>query len=1082
MGWAPWTNLTGLWIGLGCLLAYIAVLSIILCTSFLLDNAPLNFVRLLLVSSIFLTPFNHQFSTGILPIFGQFGRVARTTTRSQVRATRISSGWWSFWSLLVLLLTITTSVQWSEGCAGNMDSVRASVSSQPGAKERVEELQVAFELSQTNSHQTVKKRSYKRAVRRAEIRGFTLYRGRLCTAHQLGTTHKDTTHDVVTKPNIIQNHKLKRKRITCFSWNSSGLSPSGWDFFQQWLACQRLDVIMIQETHWGYTSEWVMEHYYALHSGVGAGRAGLLCLISKDLCQIHDLSWHEVLPGRLMHFRINGRDRDLDFINIYQHIHVRDRMEDRCNLWTELQTLLTKLPKRNHLTLMGDWNTSPGTSSTAVGVETFQWKTSRCGGPKHTDAQVFHNILKQFDLVAINTWDSTLGPTYIFGDQTSRIDFVICRRQHTDETSKHVQYLGDFPLICPTGAHHIPQIASLLKVWHQNFSESPTGWTRAQRLELHRQWTRNPGAADKLQEDIRETIAALPRDGNRFDHVHDALNSFPAPQTHQTREAVYKYDITPFQLFQAHSQHLRELRQPTLGNLFQAWFHVHHRLYRQRARKQMRLTSSQARKQHLNKIFAIAGKAEAAKDHFRMYQAIRELAPKQPFRRIQIRDTDGTILSPSAAADRIQDWLTDLYHDPEAESERRSFQWPFTAQEFQHGLLELPALKALAPGYAPALFWHGAAEVLAPYLQEYFCIGSEQMTLPRQWTMGSFCLLPKHTKRTHAPQDLRPITLLEPCGEALLGTLALHLFDTIGATLCSVPQYAYLPGRGTEEALIRVFRHCDTVRNLCNSHRFPLHQSAQGLNPGPLEGGLLVTMDLSKAFDMVHRGRLFRCLSNLGVPDHLLDFLNAIYHETSYTFQHRGQTRCLSTSRGIRQGCKAAPTLWAAYVTGILLECGQTIDAQWLYDCITMYADDGCMHEVVTTPEQFEQLVHKVGFTLDLFEAAQLTINLEKTYALLRLVGSAVDKIHKQYIMKTPNGTFLKIPRRSGQSTLIRLVKHFQYLGATVSYYNFERATTLARIKASEKTGQQLHCWLHTTRGFRGSKSIKSGNNVSSQH
>ena len=290
--------------------------------------------------------------------------------------------------------------------------------------------------------------------------------------------------------------------------------------------------------------------------------------------------------------------------------------------------------------------------------------------------------------------------------------------------------------------------------------------------------------------------------------------------------------------------------------------------------------------------------------------------------------------------------------------------------------------------------------------------------------------------------------------------------------MCSVPQYAYLPGRGTDDALIRVFRHCDAVRTTCQSHRFPLQQMALGLKPGPLEGGLLVTLDLSKAFDMVPRGRLFRCLSNFGVPSQLIDFLNVVYFDTSFSFQHRGQTRHLGTSRGIRQGCKAAPTLWAAYITEILLDCGHNIDEKWLYDCLTMYADDGCMHEVVTSPEQFVQTVHKVGITLDLLEAAKLTINLEKTYAMLRLVGTAVAKTQKQYIMKTSKGAFSKIPR-SGQITYIRLVKHFQYLGATVCYYNFERATTLARIKASEKTGQQLHRWLHTTRGFQGHQKYK---------
>jgi hypothetical protein len=246
-----------------------------------------------------------------------------------------------------------------------------------------------------------------------------------------------------------------------------------------------------------------------------------------------------------------------------------------------------------------------------------------------------------------------------------------------------------------------------------------------------------------------------------------------------------------------------------------------------------------------------------------------------------------------------------------------------------------------------------------------------------------------------------------------------------------------------------------------------LQQIAQGQHLGALTGGLLVTLDLSKAFDMVPRGHLFRCLSILGVPDVLLDFLNAIYHQTDFTFQHRGQTRNVETSKGIRQGCKAAPTLWAAYATGLLLEIWQHTDAQWLYECITMYADDGCMHEVVTSPEQFRCLLRKVGTTLDLLEAAQLTINLEKTPAMRRLVGPLSTCAQRLFVKRGKRGgAWLKIPRRNGTITHIRLVKHIQYLGATLSYYNFERQTMLARIKAGDKTSQQLTRWLHSQKGF----------------
>ena len=311
-------------------------------------------------------------------------------------------------------------------------------------------------------------------------------------------------------------------------------------------------------------------------------------------------------------------------------------------------------------------------------------------------------------------------------------------------------------------------------------------------------------------------------------------------------------------------------------------------------------------------------------------------------------------------------------------------------------------MKALSPGFAPAPFWHCAAEEIADHLQDYFSACSLQRNLPRQWNTGSLCLLPKHGRRTHVPQDLRPITLLEPCSKALLGTLAQHLMEFIGRTLCSVPQYAYLPGRGTEDALARVLRHCEAVRASCIVQQYPIQHHAQGLQTVQLGGGLMITLDLSKAFDMVPRCKLFQCLSLLGVPNSLLDFLHAIYFETSYTLQHRGQTRTLDTSRGIRQGCKAAPTLWAAYATGLLLNIGQHLDDRWLYDCITMYADDGCLHEVVTSPEQFRGLIAKIGTTLDLIEDAQLVVNFEKTYAMLRLVGTAVAKIQKQFIFENP--------------------------------------------------------------------------------
>ena len=67
----------------------------------------------------------------------------------------------------------------------------------------------------------------------------------------------------------------------------------------------------------------------------------------------------------------------------------------------------------------------------------------------------------------------------------------------------------------------------------------------------------------------------------------------------------------------------------------------------------MKITSAMARKRRLAHVYQVAGEASQARDHFRLYQAIRQLAPKQQFCRIQIRSSDGNIMTPGQEADLL---------------------------------------------------------------------------------------------------------------------------------------------------------------------------------------------------------------------------------------------------------------------------------------------------------------------------------------------------------------------------------------------------------------------------------------------
>ena len=187
-----------------------------------------------------------------------------------------------------------------------------------------------------------------------------------------------------------------------------------------------------------------------------------------------------------------------------------------------------------------------------------------------------------------------------------------------------------------------------------------------------------------------------------LDDIHQALNAFTPDSRTPVNESVYRQITTPFQLFQIHTAHLAALRDLSLGNIFKAWYHIRQR---SSARKQMRTTAKTARKAKLQKIYDAAAAAERADNPFRMYQAIRTLAPKQTFQRVTLRSNNGEMLSPDQAADHLADWFRQLYHDDQPSEEACAFDWPFSMTEFQTGLEQLPLAKALDPRFAPAPFW-----------------------------------------------------------------------------------------------------------------------------------------------------------------------------------------------------------------------------------------------------------------------------------------------------------------------------------------------------------------------------------------
>lgn len=147
---------------------------------------------------------------------------------------------------------------------------------------------------------------------------------------------------------------------------------------------------------------------------------------------------------------------------------------------------------------------------------------------------------------------------------------------------------------------------------------------------------------------------------------------------------------------------------------------------------------------------------------------------------------------------------------------------------------------------------------------------------------------------------------MEPIGKAVLGLTTDKITAFLSPILSRDPQFAYLPWRSTQDCLIRISHRSAQVQQLVQTHAKPLHSRQQGRIPPALYGGLVLVLDISKAFDSVNRSRLMQHLATLDLPVELQTLIRAWHQDTAY--------HLIQITKGVRQGCRLAPILWACYV------------------------------------------------------------------------------------------------------------------------------------------------------------------------
>ena len=510
---------------------------------------------------------------------------------------------------------------------------------------------------------------------------------------------------------------------------------------------------------------------------------------------------------------------------------------------------------------------------------------------------------------------------------------------------------------------------------------------------------------------------------------------------------------------------MRAQRRTAKGMLtaWQLWvrFQQAHRIHKQRSRRRT--------KDRRDELLVQAQQAADQGNTYGLWRIVKQLAPKAPRKRLQLHK-EGNILSTSEELS----WILEAY------GERYGANTPATlkienGQAAPHPIIHAPTLawvlgrlnprKAVPRGAAPSILWKACCrEVAASVVGS---INRNWMQSPPRitqgWSDATVALLPKPHGRMNSPLDLRPIGLQDPLGKGAMTLLLQQAREEIITLNRKYPQTAYLPGRGTSTALRQVFRHCHDIRDMGLGARLTVHQRQTGARPQQCCGGLQISLDLSAAFDLMRWTHLKQALDLAGTPVYLQDILLTWLIQVRYLFYHRDQEGTVTPRCGLRQGCTASPLLWSAFTSLICVTIEDKLGSGWTASHSTMYADDNHLRWKFMSFTEFERTMHEVRIVFHVFRLFHLKINIEKTKAILKVVGTMQSRVRKDHIRKhgQDNAQRLLLSPRDPE-TWLPLVTQTEYLGLIVSYGHFELQSLRHRVTKANGRRWAMASILHS--------------------
>ena len=892
------------------------------------------------------------------------------------------------------------------------------------------------------------KRAIRRAAGRAQADGGTWYKGKWLTARHLGHINTACTQRAQTgsQRRGPRGGTKESARLRLLSLNVGSLSTLLWQELKEFLLTAPHDIICLQETHWSTSSEFTVHGWRAVHSGSKARADGVLTLFHPRH-KADTIRHEEIQQGRVLRTQLQTPQGRVEVFNCYQFPHnftinptvLRDK---RHALLNKLGRAVAGIPLRATLIIAGDFQAEVKPAAPHVGRST-------CNTPFHTgvdalDPDALNTFLESHGLTALNTWCGPPKPTQFNQAPnkkigTSQIDFIITRLHTADTQARRVNvskppigtwrlHIGHFGLEANLRVmnHYLLPARKAVTVPIDN-----TGLDAAARG----QDPRAQQLRDAVAERVEQCIASSPDGCTDVNQVliQACQETFPAtakPPAPQNEIVQHLWRLRAQARYTA-------VQARRTGRLFAAWKAAIR--YHLAAKKATKACHAKKRQEILD-LLQITEDAAQQGDQRKVYQMVKKLAPWAPRNRVLLKDDNGKLTTKKEEHECLVSFSKALFAPQTEQPHREQEVLPlvFTLEEVRHELQITQVGKAVPPGVAPAAAWRISADLVAPLLQQAFAQHATlNAVLPERWTDAWIVWLPKPGKAPSNPAALRPIGLMSPEAKTLAAIIRNRLLEHIRPQLAWVPQFAYLPQRDITDALARVhswMRKYDQVIAKAAPGRFALRARVEAGTQNELcVGGAILSLDLKQAFDRVNRQALVQALRRLQAPEDLVAAVIALHDTSAYHIHDNFSETKVTTTRGIRQGCKLAPLLWVAISTAILHELGPALSGP--HKQATTFADDTLCQWLIETEQDVHDFARFLAHLLQVMRQLGLHVNLTKTSLLLKARGTGAQRALRQHIVRKDGARWWRVEMADGPA-LIPLAKSVIYLGTYLTLGN----------------------------------------------